>query len=83
MHWLLSHKTVVETIHTSEIGITPAAMTGNNLRKEYWPNRKFEPATYCSEVFYATDWAIAARRLRWLWKNLEIKLVDLAQSVKN
>ena len=35
--------------------MNPVAMTIINPRKEYWPSRMFEPATVCSQVFYATD----------------------------
>ena len=45
-------------MESGERGMDPVAMTIINPRKDYWSNRRFEPATSCSQVFQATDWAI-------------------------
>ena len=37
---------------------TPFAMIVINPRKEYWPSQRFKPATFCSQVSYASDWAM-------------------------
>ena len=42
-HWLLSYKSIVETMDSGKKGINPLAMnplamTIINPRKEYWPN---------------------------------------------
>ena len=39
-HWLLSHKTIVETTDSGERGVNPVAMTLISPRKEYWPSRE-------------------------------------------
>ena len=38
-HWLLSHKTIVETMDRGEREMNPVTMTIINPRKEYWPSR--------------------------------------------
>ena len=61
-HWLLSHIAMVETTDSCERGMNPVAMTIISPRKEYWPGRRFEPATSCSQVRNATDLATGARQ---------------------
>ena len=43
-HWLDSHISIVDTMDSSERGINPIAMPIVNLRKEYLPSRRFDPA---------------------------------------
>ena len=54
-HQLLSHVIIMKTKDSSEKGMNPVVMTIINPKKEYWQRQRFEPATSCSQVFYATD----------------------------
>ena len=49
------HNKSSKTINRGEKGMNHVTMTIFNPWKEYWPSWKFEPATSCSQVFYATD----------------------------
>ena len=44
-HWLLSHINIVKTMDSRERGMNPVAMTIINPWKDYWPSRRFKPAT--------------------------------------
>ena len=45
--WLLSHMTICED--SGERGMNPVALTIINHQKEYWPSRRFKPATSCCQ----------------------------------
>ena len=51
-YWLRSHIAIVERMDSGKREMKPVAITIINPRKEYWPSRRFEPATSCSRVFY-------------------------------
>ena len=67
----LSHTIIIETINSSERRMNPVTMTIINPLKEYWPSWRFETATACSQVLYATNWATGAGQdqLEVLWPN--------------
>ena len=56
----LAASTILETMDSGERGMNHITMTIINPGKEYWPSRRFEPATSCSQVFNATDWGTRA-----------------------
>ena len=57
--------TIVETVDCGEGGINSIAMTIINPRKEYWPNRRFEPASPGLKTLQPTElWCVAAKVLR-------------------
>ena len=49
-HLLLFHISRIERIVGGERRMNPVAMTNNKPQKEYWLNRRFEPATSCLSV---------------------------------
>ena len=72
-HWLFSLSTIVETMDSGGRGMHPVAIT---IIKRILAKLRIKPATSCSQVWNATDWAtglcdgeliqyIRADRLKW------------------
>ena len=62
-------------------GVDPVTMTIIN-RKEYWPSRRFEPATPSSQVFYATGVVTGARPI-YMYKTQQWQKVSTMTTFAN
>ena len=54
-HNILSHITIIKTIDSSVKRMNSVAMDIINPHREYWPSRRIEPGTSCSQVLALGD----------------------------